>query len=219
MAAGLVEGGKLTAVTVGGVGAQAHVAGHQEAGEVLAQQTDGLDSRGVLGVCRRAPLILGTGEGQSGRTKSHEAFGRHSGQPPGHSPSPLLYHHDRPWTRRHGEDRSHFAEGNLTCPFRAAALLSFPILHGCCFKGRGCVRSPVAPGPAQGWSEGVVSVEPQLILTQPPPPLPSDPSSDLSPWELCWGRRRLGHSAGPPPPGASASLPAGSHHTCMEGLK
>lgn len=92
VAAGLVEGGKLTAVTVGGVGAQAHVACHQEAGEVLAQQTDGFDSRGVLGVCRGAPLILGTGEGQSGRTKSQEAFGRHSGQPPGHSPGPLLYH-------------------------------------------------------------------------------------------------------------------------------
>lgn len=109
-----MEGGKLTAVTVGGVGAQAHIARHQEAGEILAQQTDGFDSWGVLGVCRRASLILGTEEGQSGRTKSQEAFGRHGGQPPGHSPGSLLYHHDSPWMRRHGEDCSHFAEGNLT---------------------------------------------------------------------------------------------------------
>ena len=53
-------------MTVGGVGAQADVARHQEAGEVLAQQTDGLDSRGVLGVGCGAPLILAAGEGQRG---------------------------------------------------------------------------------------------------------------------------------------------------------
>lgn len=67
-AAGGRAGGKreLTAVTVGGVGAQADIAGHQEAREVLAQQTDRLDSWGVLRVGCRAPLILVAEEGQSG---------------------------------------------------------------------------------------------------------------------------------------------------------
>ena len=53
-------------MTVGGVGAQADIAGHQEAREVLAQQTDRLDSWGVLRVGCRAPLILVAEEGQSG---------------------------------------------------------------------------------------------------------------------------------------------------------
>lgn len=51
----------LTAVAMGGVGAQADVTGHQEAGEGLAQQTDRLNSWGVLRVGRRAPLVLGRG--------------------------------------------------------------------------------------------------------------------------------------------------------------
>lgn len=98
-------------------------------------------------------------------------------------------------------------------------LLSFLTLHGCCLSNRGHVHSPVAPGPAQGLSEGVVSVEPQLTFTQPPLHLPSTTSPDSSPWELYWGHQRPGRSAGPLPPGASASLLAGSHHTCEEGLQ
>lgn len=47
-------------------------------------------------------------------------------------------------------------------------LLSFLALHGCCLNNRGHVHSPVAPGPARGLHEGVVSVEPQLTFTQPP---------------------------------------------------
>lgn len=63
-----LEGPILTqkpAVTVGGVGAQADIAGHQEAREVLAQQTDRLDSWGVLRVGCRAPLILGNSAGDT----------------------------------------------------------------------------------------------------------------------------------------------------------
>lgn len=52
-------------MTMGGVGAQADIAGHQEAGEGLAQQTDCPDSWGVVGIGCRAPLILVAGEGQS----------------------------------------------------------------------------------------------------------------------------------------------------------
>lgn len=58
-------GRELTTVTMGGVRAQADVAGHQQAGEGLAQQTNCLDSRGVLSVRCRAPLILVPGKGQS----------------------------------------------------------------------------------------------------------------------------------------------------------
>lgn len=50
---------------MGGVGAQADITGHQEAGEGLAQQTDRLNGWGVLGVSCRAPLILVAGLGQS----------------------------------------------------------------------------------------------------------------------------------------------------------
>lgn len=46
--AGAGGGRDLTAVTVGSVGAQADITGHQEAGEGLAQQTGRLDSWGVL---------------------------------------------------------------------------------------------------------------------------------------------------------------------------
>lgn len=102
------------------------------------------------------------------------------------------------------------------------ALFSFLTLDGCCLNNRDHVHSPAAPGPAQGGTEGVVTVEPRLTLTEPPLPLPSDSSSDSSPWELCWGHQRPGHSAGPLLSGALASLLAGSHHTCMgvqEGLK
>lgn len=56
---------ELTAVTMGGVGAQADITGHQEAGEGLAQQTDCPDSWGVVGISCRAPLILVAEEGQS----------------------------------------------------------------------------------------------------------------------------------------------------------
>lgn len=35
----------------------------------------------------------------------------------------------------------------------------------------------------------------------------------FSPWELCWGRQRSGHSAGQLPPEVSASLLAGLRHT------
>lgn len=56
---------ELTAVTMGGVGAQADITGHQEAGEGLAQQTDCPDSWGVVGIGCRAPLILVAREGQS----------------------------------------------------------------------------------------------------------------------------------------------------------
>lgn len=52
-------------MTMGGVGAQADITGHQEAGEGLAQQTDCPDSWGVVGIGCRAPLILVAGEGQS----------------------------------------------------------------------------------------------------------------------------------------------------------
>ena len=65
-------------MTVGGVGAQAYITGHQEAGEGLAQQTDRLHSRGVLGVSCRAPLILVAGKDEA-VCLSHEAFNRHNG--------------------------------------------------------------------------------------------------------------------------------------------
>ena len=95
-------------MTVGGVGAQAHVAGHQEAGEILAQQTDGLDSRGVLGVGCGAPLILAAGEGQRS-VSAHEVLGRHGGLL-SEQASPLPHHYHRPWTKRPGEDYSHFVQ-------------------------------------------------------------------------------------------------------------
>ena len=89
--------------------------------------------------------------------------------------------------------------------------------HGSYFKGRGHVHSLVAAGPTQGqrvWSAW------NLSLSSPkPPPLPSDPTSNSSPWEFCWGHRRSGRSAGPLPPGASASLPDGSRHIYVQGLK
>lgn len=49
----------LTTVPVRGIGAQADVTGHQQAGEGLAQQPNGLDSWGVLGIGCRATLVLG----------------------------------------------------------------------------------------------------------------------------------------------------------------
>lgn len=65
MAAGLVGGRELTAVTMGGVGTQADVTGHQEVGEGLPQQMDCLNSWGLLRVSCGTPLVLGAGEGQS----------------------------------------------------------------------------------------------------------------------------------------------------------
>lgn len=59
-------GRELTTVAMRGVGAQADIAGHQEAGEGLAQQADGFDRRRVLRVGCRTPLILVAGEGQRG---------------------------------------------------------------------------------------------------------------------------------------------------------
>lgn len=89
-------GRELTTVTMGGVRAQADVAGHQKAGERLAQQADGLDSRGVLGVGCRTPLILAVAGGhrehvlreapknQDGQTSQGEApcMGMQAGQSP-----------------------------------------------------------------------------------------------------------------------------------------
>lgn len=75
VAAWLVGGRELTAVTMGGVGAQADVAGHQEAGEGLSQQTDCLNSWGLLSVGCRAPLVLGQRRNKA-MCLSREAFGK-----------------------------------------------------------------------------------------------------------------------------------------------
>lgn len=53
-------------MTMGGVGAQADVTGHQQGREGLPQQTDSLNSWGVLRVSCRALFILEAGEGQGG---------------------------------------------------------------------------------------------------------------------------------------------------------
>lgn len=58
----------LTTVPVGGVRAQADVAGDQQLREQGTDRGNGLDHRGVLGIGRRSTLVLrrGGGEGQAG---------------------------------------------------------------------------------------------------------------------------------------------------------